>query len=133
MEAIKPAFLDTVHHYLQLHKHNEQFAALLTFAALDPGDAFTVSQLAAAFRELPDDGLRESTQTLLQTLESAGNQRENYWKNRVLPFWEKIWPKSKDRASSTNAVSLACLCIAAGDEFPSAISHREMAAHDSIS
>lgn len=121
MEAIKPTFLDTVNHYSQLGEHNEQFAAFLTFAALDPGDTFTIAQLATAFRALPADGLRESAQALARAQEGAGEQREDYWKNRVLPFWEKIWPKSHDRASSTNAESLARLCIAAGGEFPSAM------------
>jgi hypothetical protein len=121
MEAIKPAFLDTVNHYAQLGKHNGQFAAFLTSAALDPGDTFTIAQLATAIRALPADGLRESAQVLVQALEDAGDQREDYWKNRILPFWEKIWPKSNDRASNASAESLARLCIAAGGEFSSAM------------
>lgn len=121
MEAIKPFFLDTVNHYAQLGKHNEQFAAFLTFASLDPGDTFTTAQLATAIRALPADGLRESALALVRALEGAGDQREDYWRNRVLPFWEKIWPKSNDQVSGANAESLARLCIAAGDEFPSAM------------
>jgi len=121
MEAIKPAFLDTVKHYAQLGKHNRQFAAFLTFTALDPGDTFTITQLATAIRALPPDGLRESSQTLMRALEGAGSQREDYWKNRVLPFWKKIWPQSNDQASNADAGSLARLCIAAGGEFPSAM------------
>ncbi|GHU26392.1 hypothetical protein FACS189488_14530 [Betaproteobacteria bacterium] len=121
MKAIKPAFLDTVNHYAQLGKYKGQFAAFLTFAALDPGDTFTIAQLTTAIRALPADGLRESAQALVRALEGAGDQREDYWKNRVLPFWEKIWPKSNDQASSANAESLARLCVAAGGEFPSAM------------
>ena len=121
IEAIKPTFLDTVNHYAQLGKHNEQFVAFLTFAALDPGDTFTIAQLATAIRALPADGLRESAQALVRALEGAGDQREDYWKNRVLPFWEKIWPKSNDQASNANAESLARLCVAAGGKFPSAM------------
>lgn len=121
MEAIKLTFLDTVNHYKQLGRHSKQFAAFLTFAALDPGDTFTIGQLATAIRTLPTDGLDESAQALVRALEGAGDQREDYWKNRVLPFLEKIWPKSNDQASSTNAKSLARLCVAAGDEFPSAM------------
>lgn len=121
MEAIRPAFLDTVNHYSQLGKHSEQFAAFLTFAALDPGDTFTIAQLATAIRGLPAEGLRESARALVRALEGAGEQREDYWKNRVLPFWERIWPKSNDQALNANAESLARLCVAAGDEFPSAI------------
>lgn len=121
MEAIKSAFLDTVNYFAKLGKHKEQFAAFLTFAALDPGDTFTIAQLAAAIRALPADGLLESAQALVRALEGAGNQREDYWENRVLPFWEKVWPKSNDQASNANAESLARLCVAAGGEFPSAM------------
>lgn len=121
MEAIKPAFLDTVKRYAQLGTHDEQFAAFLTFVALDPGDTFTVAQLATAIRSLPADGLRESAKALVRALEGAGDQREDYWKNRVLPFWVKIWPKSNNQAAGANAESLARLCIAAGSEFPSAM------------
>lgn len=121
MEAIKPALLDTVNHYSHLGKHKEQFSAFLTFAALDPADTFTITQLATAIRGLPADGLSESATALVQALEGAGDQREDYWKNRVLPFWTKIWPKSNNRASTVNAESLARLCIAAGSEFPSAL------------
>lgn len=121
MEAIKPNFLDTANHYTQLGKHKAQFAAFLTFAALDPGDTFTITQLSTAIRSLPADGLRTSAQTLVRALEGAGDQLEDYWKNRVLPFWEKIWPKSNEQASSATTESLARLCIAAGAEFPSAM------------
>ena len=121
IEVIRPTFLDTVNHYAQLGKHNRQFAAFLTFAALDPGDTFTITQLVTAIRALPADGLRESAQALVMALEGAGDQREDYWRNRVLPFWEKIWPKSNEQASSANTESLARLCVAAGDEFPSAL------------
>lgn len=121
MEAIKPVFLATVNHYAQLGTHKEQFAAFLTFAALDPGDTFTIAQLATAVRALPAEGLRESARVLVRGLEGAGNQREDYWKNRILPFWEKIWPKSNHHAMDANAESLARLCVAAGGEFPSAM------------
>ncbi len=122
MELLKPAFLDTANHYTELGKHNGQYVSLLTYAALDPGDTFTTAQLATVIRTLPSDGQHEAIKALMRTLEGAGNQREDYWKNRIQPFWERIWPKSNKLVSNSNAESLARLCIAAGQEFPSAIS-----------
>jgi len=121
MEVLKSAFLETANHYAQLGEHSRHYASLLTFAALDPGDTFTIPELASAVRALPSEGLREAAEALTKALEGAGDRREDYWKNRIQPFWERIWPKSNDRASDTNAGYLARLCIAAGDEFPSAI------------
>lgn len=121
MEAIKPAFLDTAHHYAALGEHRSQYASLLTFAALDRGDTFTVAELAGATHVLPPDGLHETAQTLARALEGAGEQRADYWTNRVTPYFHAIWPKTRDNASPAIAESLGRLCVAAQDRFPDAL------------
>lgn len=69
----------------------------------------------------PQEGLQESAQALAQALDGAADQREEYWKNRIQPFWQDVWPKSRDVATPGIAESLARLCIAAGSEFPAAL------------
>jgi hypothetical protein len=119
--AFKAQFLSTVHHYAELGDHGRQFAAFLTYAALDPAEGYTSADFRAAVGALPQEGLQEVARTLSQALGSAGEQREDYWKNRVQPFWQQVWPKSRDLASNSIAESLALLCIAAGGEFPAAL------------
>ena len=65
--------------------------------------------------------MERSAQALTQALEGAAGQREDYWRNRLLPFWQQIWPKSRELASQRIAESLTRLVIAARDEFPSAL------------
>ena len=122
MQMLKPAFLDTARHYSTLGKHDGQYASLLTFAALDPGDTFTTAELAAATRSLPPDGLRDSAQALVRALEGAGDQRADYWTNRVAPYLRTIWPKARNNISPAIAESLGRLCVAAQDAFPKALS-----------
>lgn len=121
MIAFKPQFLETARHYSDLGEHGRQFASLLTYAAQEPLEGYTFEDFRSAVEVLPPEGLQESAQALSQALEGAGDQREDYWKNRVQPFWQNIWPKSGDRATDSIAESLARLCIAAGAEFPSAL------------
>lgn len=121
MEMLKPTFLETARHYAALGKHDGQYASLLTFAALDPGDTFTANELAAATRALPPDGLHESAQALVRALEGAGDQRADYWSNRVTPYLHAIWPKTRDNISPAIAESLGRLCVAAQDAFPEAL------------
>lgn len=121
MEVLSSAFLATSNHYSRLGDHGKQYAAILTFAGLDPGDTFSRTELAQAMRALPAEGLHEAAGALVRALEGAGEQREDYWRNRVLPFWEKVWPKSNDAVSRSNAEPLARLCVAAGAEFGSAV------------
>ncbi len=120
--AFKPQFLDTARHYGELGEHGEQFAAFLTYAALGPVDGYTAEDWRAALAALPLEGLQESAQALAQALEGAADQREEYWKNRIRPFWQDVWPKSRNLAISGISESLARLCIAAGSEFPTALS-----------
>lgn len=121
MELLKPAFLDTARHYAALGKHDGQYASLLTFAALDPGDTFTTAELATATRSLPPDGLHDAAQALVRALEGAGEQRADYWTNRVAPYLHAIWPKTRDNVSPAIAESLGRLCVAAQDAFPEAL------------
>lgn len=119
--AFKSQFLSTARHYEELGEHSRQFAAFLTYAALEPVDGYTADDFQAAVGALPQEGLQEVAQALSQALEGAGEQREDYWKNRVQLFWRQAWPKSRDLAANSIAESLGRLCIAAGGEFPSAL------------
>jgi len=119
--AFKPQFLESANHYADLGEHRQQFAAFLTYVALGPTEGYTVHELRSAIEMLPKEGLEESAQALYQALEGAADQREDYWKNRVQPFWHSVWPKSRDLATPRIAGSLTRLIIATRSEFPSAL------------
>jgi len=121
MIAFKPQFLETANHYVELGEHRHQFAAFLTYAALGPTEGYTVDEFRSAIGALPQEGLEECAQALSQALEGAADQREDYWKNRVQPFWHHVWPKSRDLATPRIAESLARLIIAARGEHSAAL------------
>ncbi len=121
MEAIKKPFLDTAGHYSALGKHGEQYAALLTFAALDQGDTYSANELASATRALPSDGLLAAARALIHALEGTSEQRADYWSNRVLPYLRSIWPKERGRIAPAISEHLARLCVAAQEAFPEAL------------
>jgi hypothetical protein len=119
--AFKADFLDTASHYEDLGEHDEQFAAIFTYAALGPLEGYSSEEFRQAFATFPLKALQESAQSLSQALEGAGEQREEYWQNRILPFWQHIWPKSQDLVTPTIAESLIRISIAARAEFPAAL------------
>ncbi|WP_431227034.1 anti-phage defense-associated sirtuin Dsr1 [Burkholderia contaminans] len=119
--AFKPQFLESATQYANLGEHRQQFAAFLTYAALGPTEGYSIEELRSAIGALPQEGLEESAQALSQALEGAADQREDYWKNRVQPFWQYVWPKSRDLATPRIAESLTRLIIAARAEFPAAL------------
>ena len=121
IERIKEPFLDTALHYGTLGQHGAQYAALLTYAALDRGDTFSKQQLAKATGALPGEGLREAAEALWRALESAGAQRTQHWLNRTLPYLRSIWPRSIDNRTRAVSESLAKVCIVAQEAFPDAV------------
>jgi SIR2-like protein len=121
LEVLKPHFLETADHYDALGEYGNQYASLLTFAALDPADTFATNELAKATRSLPLKGLEESSQALVNALDGAGEQRADYWANRIKPYLRKIWPNTRENISPSIAERFGRLCIAADEAFPEAL------------
>ena len=119
--AFKPQLLETANHYSELGEFSRQYAAFLTYVALEKMNGYETEEFQSAFLALPQDGLEEVARTLSQALESAGTQNGDYWTNRIRPFWKNIWPKSNNLVSDSIAESLAVMSIAAGDEFNDAL------------
>ncbi|RFS77888.1 hypothetical protein D0U00_17185 [Leclercia adecarboxylata] len=121
LTAFKDQFLDCSNHYEELGEHRQQYASLLTYAALGPIIDYTIDEFRGAISALPQEGLEKIALALYQAQEGAGNQREDYWKNRILPFWRNIWPKSLELMTQQISASLTQLVIATGSEFPLAL------------
>jgi len=130
MEVAEPSFkrffLETAEHYADLEaaerdsRYSRNYATLLTFAALDREDTFTKRELRSATNSLPSHGLCEAAKALVDALKGAGDKRADYWKNRIVPYFDSIWPKTKDKTSSDIAVCFGRLCLATGESFPEA-------------
>jgi hypothetical protein len=121
LTACKDDFLETAKHYDVLDTWGAQYINLLVFAALDPVSTFTTDEYRSAIDSLSQSGLEIAAGSLVRALEGAGEQREQYWQNRVRPYWQEIWPKDKQKMSTSIAQNLARLSIAAGEEFPGAL------------
>ena len=121
IEVIKPQLLDTANHYTQLGDHAHQYADFLTYIALESRDIFSKQELTNTTSALGQEGLESAAQTVARALEGSGNQRKEYWSNRVQPYLKSIWPKSRDFISSPIAHNLARICIAADEAFPEAL------------
>lgn len=120
--AIEKPFLDTANYYAKLGKFAPQYAAFLTYAALYFINGYTAKDFQVAISRFPQEGLNKVAQALAQALDAAGEQREEYFKNRIKPFWNQVWPKFRNLASKSITKSLALLAIAARGEFPDALS-----------
>ncbi len=121
LSEIKGPFLETAAHYSQLGHFAEQFAGLLALTSLLLSEVFTERVLAEATNKLPEKGLVSALQTVTRALKGAGDQSQNYWRNRVAPYLKQIWPKSSGKLTFAVSENFARLFIAAGEAFPEAM------------
>ena len=73
---------------------------------------------------LPPDGLKQTAAALARAIEGAGDQRTDYWKNRVMPYLRDVFPNIQEKITPAITERLAQVCIAAGDAFPAALKER---------
>ena len=123
LTEIKESLLMTSRYVKKLGKYGEQYVSFLTFATLDRGEIFNEQEIADATRSLPEEALPCAVDAVARALGIAGDQRGEYWQNRVLPYFQTTWPKSavSPKMSGRIARSLAAVCIAAGNAFPQAL------------
>jgi hypothetical protein len=88
---------------------------------LEQGGTFTADELKTATEALPDAGRVDTLRTLTQALEGSGEQKTEYWRNRILPYWKSIWPKWEIYKTPALAEPIAQLCLAAGEMFTDAL------------
>lgn len=121
-EAIKSSLIEAAKHFVCFHGHGRRrFAQMLAHLALDPGGTYTTKELRAVFDALPEEALTEALKMVTQSLDACGDQHQNFWDHRVMPFWKNVWPRSSAIATPMIAEELFMLCIAAESRFPEAL------------
>lgn len=126
LKELKTEFLTTSAQLNQIGKYADSYASLLTWVSLQPQDSFSNSELKDALANLGKGGLYASLSTIrsfLLSFEANGSmtQKENFWKNRVEPYFQKIWPKAKELIVDPRISDiLAEICILADNQFSEA-------------
>ncbi len=93
LELLKSPFLAVPDHIGDLEEQClEQYTMFLTYIALGEASVFSSKELRDVFSKLPAKYLNTVTGTLFRALQGAGEQQEEYLKNRVIPFVKNFWP-----------------------------------------
>ncbi len=120
-EVIKDDFLKTAKHFGELGRLGEQYAKLLTFIALEKDAYFNAEELRAATKALSPKGLALCLSTVHQSLKAAGDQRRNFWENRIKYYLNDIFPKDVLDVDISDQFSR--ICVSSNDLFPEALDY----------
>ena len=97
LELIKSPFLAVPDHSDVLEEQcMKQYTRFLTYIALGEASVFSSKELRDVFSNLPARYLNTVAETLFRALQGAGEQQEEYLKNRVIPFVKNFWPSKPE-------------------------------------
>lgn len=121
MFELKDDFLNTSNHIGELGEFSNSYIDLITFCALDRIDGFTEEEFRKVFLKFNCSSLEIVAKSLLNALENSGDQREEFFNNRISPFWQSIWPKNRALISEPMAEKLTLICIESKSAFGKAV------------
>ena len=121
LRIFKPDFLQTAHHYMELGEVGKQYASILVLSGLEPADVLNPGELRTATQLLPPQGLQAGAEMLVRAQEGSGDRKSEYWRNRVRPYLDSVWPKTETSRTPEVSKEFARLCIATDDAFPEAV------------
>lgn len=122
LDELKDDFFAVPRHFDKLDdKYRTQYLFLLTHCALEPGGSFSQKDFRDVIHTLSTDELAIVAKTLFRALRDAGERREEYFRNRIAPFFKKLWPKTQEKKTPDISREFSLLCAVAGDEFPNAL------------
>ncbi len=122
LDELKEVFLAVSQHLDELgDTYRKQYLSFLTYGAMEPGGSFARQDFGNVVNALPVDALATMADTLFRALQGAGEQREEYFDNRIAPFFKNLWPKTQEAKTPAVSKAFSLLCAVAGDAFPSAL------------
>ena len=121
LEKIKQHFSDTAKFVDNLGKYTNVFVEFLTYLILLDRDIFTSAEYREILSKLPTSKLPQVSSTLGHAIKAAEEKREEYWENRILPFYNYIWPKTKFKDADKASGGWINVCIYSGAAFPHAV------------
>lgn len=120
--AIKPYFIATASHYEDLQKggrdYGRYYVQILVNITLHQGNILTDEELKYIYNILPVEALAQIIEILGYYLPEESEELNNFWQNRLQPFFIKIWPKSKDKFTDRVPDALVSLCNQSKEAFP---------------
>lgn len=119
LELIKPYYLETANHYLELEEVAAQYVSFTIYIQFADPNYFNSSDLVSVFAELPNSAL-EAAAHYLSINQVNSPTPERYWNEKVKPFYLTYWPKDTSKLTAEISDNMLRLVLAADHAFPDA-------------
>ncbi|WP_423206855.1 hypothetical protein E2974_18445 [Paracoccus yeei] len=122
LDALKANFLSLPEHWEGMKDSiQHQYLSLITFAAMEPNGTFASTDFRNVFNRLSIASLSEVANMMFRAQQGAEEKRQNYFDNRIAPFFKSYWPKDANKKTAKVSEAFANLCAVSGDALPKAL------------
>jgi len=121
LSEIKPSLLQALPEYETLPTHGQQLCQLSAISFMEYRDQFTYIELRPILQGLDAGGRTEIARTIARQIEQSAHDNAAYWRHRVAPWIENVWPKDVALVSEGTSKALALAAVAAGEVFTEAV------------
>jgi hypothetical protein len=121
LAEIKPSLLRALSSHDDLPVRGQQLCQLSAISFMEFRDQFTYTELRPILRGLDAGGRIEIARTIGRQIEQSADDNAAYWRNRVAPWIENVWPKELALVVDGTSKALALAVVAAGEAFEEAV------------
>lgn len=107
----------TVVHRSKLKSGIENYVRLITHIGVHKPEFITYREISMIVSQLNADELVNVADYLKGVIERAGDTLEEIWDNKLYKFFHYCWPKSATALNENTSLTIALICIKAGDIF----------------
>lgn len=108
-------------HTNKLEKKTEQLFQLFTSICLECKNIYNIPEQQKILNSIGQEGLKAIARFIKNSLGENTQQNDQYWKNRIKPFFTTTWPKVTKSIDSEISKYFALMCLSLDEEFEDAV------------
>ena len=110
-----------ISHAQELGKATAVAFELFVAICFEYKNIYSVTEQRTVLNKIGKESLKGIAQYIERSLSEGTHQKDQYWKNRIKPFFMNAWPRDAKSLDPEISQSFALMCIALGEEFEQAV------------
>jgi hypothetical protein len=116
-------FLKTtlLYHSAKLGKFKKQLVQVFAVFCLESQEIYTNKEQKEILHSIDLDSLIDISEFIYRCMGDDGDNNDQYWKNRIKPFFQRAWAKDAESLHPDISKNFALMCISLSQEFEDAV------------
>ena len=118
---LKDLILDAIDHVNEVIDYTDRLYQIFTLVCLDIKDLHSLAKQQTTLKSIDNKGKDVIASFLSDIVKGEDQEKDDYWKNRIKTFLEKVWPKDADSIDEKISQAFAMLAIKLDESFEDSV------------